>query len=161
MDYYSAIKKEWNLPSVTLWMGSEGIMLKWNKLDRNTQKPYDTLCVEFKGKKTPNSQIQVGGCQHRGVVGKKKKNPVCLIYFTSSTPSEGENNEKCTYTRVSMYLQIISVGKLWESTTIWMLFRGRSIIKDHGLIFLMLDEVASVSRQSINESSLMHTSGKG
>ena len=41
MEYYKAIKKNEILPFAAAWMGLEGIMLMWNKSDKQKQILYD------------------------------------------------------------------------------------------------------------------------
>ena len=41
IEYYSAIKKEWNFAIPNNMDGLGGYYAKWNKLDRNRQIPYD------------------------------------------------------------------------------------------------------------------------
>ena len=41
VEYYLAIKKNEILSFVITWMNLEGIMVKWNKSDRERQIPYD------------------------------------------------------------------------------------------------------------------------
>ena len=56
IEYYSAIKKEWNFAICSNVDGPWGHYAKWNKSDRERQILYDHLCVESKKKK--NSLIQ-------------------------------------------------------------------------------------------------------
>ena len=52
--YYSAMKKNEILPFAATWMDLEGIMLKWNKLDREWQILNDITYVRNLKIQQPN-----------------------------------------------------------------------------------------------------------
>ena len=44
MEYYSAIKKEWNLAFCNIWMDLEGIIAKWNKAEEDKYYMISLIC---------------------------------------------------------------------------------------------------------------------
>ena len=79
MEYYSVIKKEWNLAICDNMDGSRRFYAKWNKSDRERQILYDfTYIWNFKNKWTNITKQsyryteQTGGCQRRGVWGEER-----------------------------------------------------------------------------------------
>ena len=45
MEYYPAIKKEWNFAICSSVDGFERYYAKWSKSDRESQVPYDITCM--------------------------------------------------------------------------------------------------------------------
>ena len=75
MEYYSVIKKEWELAICNNMGGPRGYNAKWNKSDKEGQIPYDfthTWNLRNKRKWTKKKRDkqkyreQTGGCQRGG-----------------------------------------------------------------------------------------------